>query len=494
MSCSSARASSEYRGTNMNLSHFLAVLRARWIPAVIVFVLVLAAVAAYTFTATRIYTATSSLLVDAKPDPVSSLLYGGTTSPAVINTQIEIIRSDRVAQRVIQNLKLADAADLRTAWERGGKGGGTLQEWLVTILENGLETGVARAGSNVINIAYRSSDPRFAASVANGYVQAYLETSIELRVDPAKQYSGFFTDQQKSARDALEAAQTKLSAFQKEKGIIGTDDHLDLELSRLNLLTQELVSIQNQRVDTSTRQSQVGSNANQMSEVLANGVVSGLKNDLSQAELKLQDLSARYGDKHPQVRDARAAVTELRAKLARETSNVTGAVAVDARVSRARESEIQASLDAQRAKVLQLKETRDQGAVLQRDVDNAQKSYDLVYTRASQTNLESQNRQSNATVISQASAPSEPSSPKVLQTLLMGFVAAVGLGLAMALLIEQFDKRVRTAGDAIDFLGLPVIGIMPSPAMNRRMKGQMAMIQDRVISGRRLPAPDKGQA
>ena len=477
----------------MNFTHFLAVLRARWLPALIVFLVILAAAIGYTIFATRIYTATASLLVDAKPDPVSSLLYGATTSPSVMNTQVEIIRSDRVAQRVVQNLKLNEAADLRAAWERGGKSG-TLQDWLVGVLENGLETGVTRAGSNVITIAFRSSDPRFAATIANGYVQAYLETSIELRVDPAKQYSGFFNDQQKSARDALETAQNKLSAFQKDKGIIGTDDHLDLELSRLNLLQEQLLAIQNQRVDTTTRQSQIGQNTNQMSEVLTSGTVVGLKNDLSQAELKLQDLSARYGDKHPQVQEARANVAEIRAKLARETSNVTGAVSVDARVSRAREGEIQAPLDAQRTKVLALKETRDQGAVLQRDVDNAQKSYDLVYSRASQTNLESQNRQSNATVISQASAPSDPSSPKILQTLLMGIVVALGLGMGTALLIEQFDKRVRTTSDAFDFLGLPVIGIMPSPSMNRRLRGQMALIQDRVISGRRLAAPDKGQA
>jgi succinoglycan biosynthesis transport protein ExoP len=477
----------------MNLSHFLAVLRARWIPALIVFLAVLAAAVGYMVFATRTYTANASLLIDAKPDPVSSLLYGGTASPALINTQMEIIHSDRVAQRVVQNLKLADMADMRSAWNRAGKGAGTIQDWLTTFIENGLDVKVVNPGSDVITIGYRSTDPRFAATAANAYVQAYLETSIELRVDPAKQYSGFFNDQQKSARDALETAQNKLSAFQKEKGIIGTDDRFDLEMSRLTLLTQELVAIQTQRVDASTRQNQVGSGG-QMTEVLGNSVVSGLKGDLATAELKLQELSARYGDKHPQVQDARAAVADLKTKIAHATSDVTGAVGVDARVSRAREGEIQAEVEAQRAKVLALKEVRDQGAVLARDVDNAQKSYDLVYSRASQTNLESQNRQSNATVISQASAPSEPSSPKILAVLLMGIVGALGLGLGTALLLEQFDKRVRTASDAFDFIGLPVIGIMPSPSMNRRLRGQMALIQDRVISGRRLPAPDKGQA
>ena len=132
--------------------------------------------------------------------------------------------------------------------------------------------------------------------------------------------------------------------------------------------------------------------------------------------------------------------------------------------------------------------------VLQRDVDNAQHTYDQVYNRASQTNLESQNRQANATVISQATTPVLPSSPKVPSVLALGLVAALALGIGTALLQEQFDKRMRTTSDAFDFLGLPVIGIMPSPNMNRRLKGQMAMIQDRVVSGRRLPAPEKGQA
>ena len=391
----------------MNLTHFLAVLRARWVSAVVVFAAVLVASILYLVFATRVYTATASVLIDAKPDPVSTMLYGGAT-PALINTQIEILRSDRVAQRVISNLKLAELADMRSAWA-SAKSGLTIQEWLTETIENGLDPKVSAPGSNVINIAYRSSDPRFASMIANAYVQAFLETSIELRVDPARQYSGFFTDQQKESRAALEAAQNKLSAFQKEKGIVGSDDRFDLEASRLATLSNELVAIQNERIAASTRQSQVGSS--QMSEVLSNGTVSGLKNDLSAAELKLQDLSSRYGDKHPQVLEARAAVTQLRAKLSRATSDVTSSIGTDARVSRAREAEVQAAIDAQRAKVLQLKETRDQVAVLQRDVDNAQKSYDLVYNRASQTNLESQNRQSNATVISQATTAAPASSP-----------------------------------------------------------------------------------
>ena len=99
----------------MNLTHFIAVLRARWVSAVIVFAAVLVAAILYLVFATRVYTATASVLIDAKPDPVSTMLYGGAT-PALLNTQIDIMHSDRVAQRVVQNLKLADLADMRSAW------------------------------------------------------------------------------------------------------------------------------------------------------------------------------------------------------------------------------------------------------------------------------------------------------------------------------------------------------------------------------------------
>ena len=110
----------------MNISHFLAVLRARWLSAVIVFAAVLVATILYLVFATRVYTATASLLIDVKPDPVSSMLYGGAT-PSQINTQIEIVRSDRVAQRVAQNLKLTNLTDMRAAWTNA-KSGLTIQE------------------------------------------------------------------------------------------------------------------------------------------------------------------------------------------------------------------------------------------------------------------------------------------------------------------------------------------------------------------------------
>ena len=475
----------------MNIHHMLAVIRARWLPAVVVFVLVAGASVGYTLSMPKVYTATAAVVIDAKPDPVSSMLYGGGTSPALINTQIEVIKSDRVTQRVIKNLKLGEMADLRQQWEGSSNGAGTIDDWLVDVMQRGMQASVAKAGSNVINISYAAGDARFAAAMANGYVQAYMETAIELRVDPARQYNTFFNSQVKEARDSLEKAQLRLSKYQQEKGIIGTDDRLDIEMSRLASLSQELVAMQMLRSESSSRQAQAGANANQLSEVLNSGVVTGLKSELARAEGRLTELNARYGGNHPQVLDARATVRDLQTKIAAETRNVTGSVAVTANINRAREAEVRSSLEAQRAKVLKMRELRDEGSVLARDVENAQKSYDVLLNRYNQTNLESQNRQSNATVLNQASVPLSPSSPKVGANIMMGLVAALGLGLGLAILLEQLDKRIRVPADAIEALGLPVIGIMPTPSIGRRKMGQLTLNQERVVSGRKLLPPSK---
>lgn len=476
----------------MNLGNVIAVLRARWLPAVLAFALVLGAAIAYTALAPKMYTATATLVIDIKPDPVTSMLYGGAASPALMNTQLEVIRSDRVALRVVRNLKLTEVPEIRKLWEKVSKGDGTIEDWLVEFMLKNLDAQVARAGSNVVNVAYRGAEPQFVAAIANAFVQAYLETAVELRVDPAREYSGFFGKQVDEARVALEAAQQRLSKFQQAQGIIVTDERYDVEMQRLNMLSQQLVSMQALATESSSRQAQAAGNADRLTEVLNNPLVGALKTDVNRAEARVQELSSRYGERHPQVVEARATLTELKGRLAAEMRNVTGSVAVSARVDRAREGQVRASLEEQRAKVLRMKEVRDQGSVLARDVENAQRSYDLLLNRYNQSNLESQNRQSNAAMLARATPPALPSSPKVAANLLIGLFFGIAVGLGVAFSLEQLDKRIRVPSDAISALGLPVIGIMPTPTIGRRMRVQLAQAQDRMISGRRLPAPGKG--
>ena len=475
----------------MTFGQFLSILRARWFVALLIFGLTVVTTLVVSLLLPKQYRAVASVVVDFKPDPVSAVMYGGMASPGFMATQVDIIQSNRVAQRVVRNLKLNENPQVRQQWLEEAKGEGTIETWLGSVFQRQMDVVPSRE-SSVISVSYRAADPRFAAGLANAFVQAYIDTSLELRVDPARQYSAFFDTRAKEAREALERAQTKISTFQKDNGIIATDERLDVENARLNELSSQLTALQAIAAESASRQAQAqGVQGDKMQEVLNNPIVGQLKADINRGEARLKELNTRFGDSHPQVVETRANLGELRSRLDAETTKVTGGVTVSNTINRQREADIRGSLESQRAKVLRLKAVRDDGMVMQRDMENAQRTYDAVLQRFTQTSLESQTTQSNVNMLTQATPPLEPASPRILfNTLLAVFVGTL-LAVVTALVLELMDRRIRGLDDAVTALGLPVIGVMPKPgAKGRAGLAKLSLMQQRLMAP--LPPTAKG--
>ena len=475
----------------MTFGQFLSILRARWWVVVLVLGLTVATTVVVSLLLPKQYKAVASVVVDLKPDPVSAVMFGGMASPAFMATQVDIIQSDRVALRVVRNLKLNDNPQVRQQWLDEADGQGTIESWLATLFQKNMDVVPSRE-SSVITISYKAADPRFAAGLANAFTQAYIDTTLELRTDPARQYSTFFDRRAKEAREALEKEQSKLSAFQKKAGIIATDERLDVENARLNELSSQFTGLQAIAAESASRRDQAqGAQGDRMAEVLNSGLIGQLKSDLSRSEAQLQQLSTRLGDAHPQVLEAKASVKELRSRLEAETRKVTGGVGVTYNINRKREADLRASLDAQRAKVLKMKAVRDEGLVIQRDVENAQRAYDAIMQRFTQTSLEGQATQSNVNVLTQATAPIEPASPRILLNTLLSIFLGTLLAVGTALLLELRDRRVRSVADVADALGLPVLGSMPKPGSKLRLGGShVSQMQQRLMAP--LPQVAKG--
>jgi uncharacterized protein involved in exopolysaccharide biosynthesis len=227
----------------MNIHQFLSILWARRWLALTVFLVTVGATAIVSLLLPKKYTASSAIVIEMKGDPIVGMLFQNMGAASYMGTQVDIFNSDRVARRVVTNLRLNENAEIRQQWLEETQGQGSFESWLANMLKGGLTVLPSRE-SSLINVSYTARDPAFAAGMANGFVQAYLDTALDLRVDPARQYSTFFDSRAKELRDQLEQAQTKLSAYQKANGIIATDERLDIETSRLNELSSQLVALQ----------------------------------------------------------------------------------------------------------------------------------------------------------------------------------------------------------------------------------------------------------
>lgn len=474
----------------MTLQQFLSILRARWASALLVLVVTVSAAIGVSLLLPKRYMSTASVMLDVRsPDPVAGMVLAGMMTPAYMATQVDLIGSERVARRAIQSLKLHENTATRDEWIESTKGLGDYEAWLSDALLKQLDIKPSRE-SNVITIGYSSPDPNFSAALANAFMQAYIDTSLELRIDPARQYNSFFDSRAKQLRDDLEAAQARLSAYQKSKGLLATDERLDVENARLAELSSQLVMLQALAAESGNRQAQAGLRPEQMHEVLNSPLVAGLSADVAREESRLKELTSRLGDNHPQVVEARARISELRARLDTATTRASGSVNVNNSVNQGRVAQVRSALDAQRSKVMQLKSLRDEAAVLQRDVENAQRAYDTMAQRATQSNIESQNTQTNIAVIKRATPTATPSSPKMLLNALVGLLLGALLAVGTALVRELFDRRMRSAEDVTAELQAPLLVMLPvskAAQAGKREAPRVSAVKARVMSG--LPRP-----
>jgi chain length determinant protein EpsF len=416
------------------------------------------------------YTATTSLVIDVKsPDPIAGIVLQGMMAPGYMATQVDIINSDRVASRVVKLLGIERNKDAIEKWEQASGGNGSFVSYYGNLLQGKLDVRPSRE-SNVINVNFSASDPQFAAAVANAFAQAYIETSIELRVEPARQYSAWFEERQKGLRINLEAAQAKLSAYQRDKGIVVTDSGvIDDETARLSQLTAQLAAIQAEKADAAGRQKSGTSELSR--EVLQNSLIQTIKSDVTRSEAKLAELSSSLGKNHPQVQQLEATIAGQRQQLKEEIARISGGAAVANRFGAAKEDEFKAAIEAQKKRVLQFKSQRDELAVLLNDVDTARRAYEAVGQRMSQTNLEGQSQQTNVLILSPAAEPTKHSRPRILLNMIVSAFLGTLLGIGSALILELGQRRIRSAEDISMAVELPVLIELDSSLSPNARKG-----------------------
>jgi chain length determinant protein EpsF len=450
----------------MTIHGFISILRARWLVACVIFCAVVVASIGLLFILPKRYTATASIVVDSKVDPVAA---GVGLSEAVmasyINTQSDVITSERVAKKVVKAVGLDRMPEFQEAWRERTHGEGDIDTWLARYLLSGKKVVAGAPASasvtrqtNVIEISVKWSDPKTAAMLANSFAQNFIETNIELKVEPAKQYAAWFDQRSAALHAELERKQKRLSDFQNASGIVATDEKLDVENARLTELSTQLVAIQSQRQDSQSRQRQAVGDNGYLPEVLQSPLIASLKDALTTADARRTEVAGRLGKNHPDYKAAEAEVVSLRARIAAETDKIVASLGSTTQVNLRRENDVRLALEAQKKRVMDLKHDHDEAAILQNDVVTAQRDLDAVSQRLALSNLESLAQQTNVVLLSTATAPLDPSSPKALILVAGGMFLGGVLGIGGVLLLEMRDKRLRDEADLVGLLGVPVLG------------------------------------
>jgi succinoglycan biosynthesis transport protein ExoP len=442
----------------MTVPQLLNILRARYRIIVTTLLICVVATAALSLLTPKTYKASTTLLLNYKgTDPVSGAILPAQLVAGYMATQMDILSSRRVALKTVDNLGLANDPALRQRFAAAG-GAGDIREWLADMLASTVVVAPAKE-SSVIELSVKGRDPVFAAKVANAFAAAYQQLNLQIKIEPLQQAEKYFTEQMKSLRIDLEAAQNRLSRYQQDHGLVSTDDHLDVESARLNDLSSQLVQAQAAAIEASSRGRQaMGSGGRDSPDVIANQLIQNLKSSLAAAEGRLALLSQTLAPNHPQYQAAQAEVDKLRSQLNSNIASTNNGAANNGKILRQREAEVRAAVTAQTARVLQLNRARTEMSVLVKDVESAQKAYDAAAARLTQTDLEGHSNQSDVSLLAPAVAPRLPASPNIPLNVALAILLGCMLGLALAVLAELANRRVRSIADLSNALPAPMLG------------------------------------
>jgi succinoglycan biosynthesis transport protein ExoP len=462
----------------MNFSEFLIALRARRKAFAITLAAVIMTAVAVALVVPKKYVANATLLMDVRDEqqmtPGRLLRDRG-----YLTTQMELIRSGRVAGQVVRDLKLAAKPGVREAWEQATGGAIPIEDWLATGLIDKLRVDVV--AGNVLNVQFSSSDPKHASAVANGFAKAYLDTALSLRTEPTREAASWFEGQLKSMRAQLTEAQTKVAGFQKAKGITSTEERSDLEVARLDTLSGQYSTARNATYEAIAKHKQAlelvqnGIDIDALPEVLSSGHIGSLKLDLARVEQRLDQEGTVLGENHPQYLRTKAEIQAINDKIAHEVKKLVAGLGNAVQQAKKREEELKTALQAQNDRVISMKDARIELSAMMRDVDNAQRSYDAVLARYMTNKIESSAKSTNVALLTPAVEPITPAQPKV--GLISGLAVLIGAMLAAAVVfvLESMDRRVRTRADLETRLAVPSLG--------RLSRWQ-------PMGGRLLPAPN----
>lgn len=358
-------------------------------------------------------------------------------------------------------------------------------------------------------VAVTLDNARHAQEVCTAITSMFIEQNLRLRQEHSETTTQFLAQELSSAKASLDDQDAKLAAFKSRHiGELPEDEQTNLNLltgltSQLDASTQALARAQQDKTFNESLLSQQVSGW-QASQTGRNPET--LEQQLIASQAHLTTLQASYTDDYPDVIKAKSDIAALQKKIAEsDTPGKPSASSKGPRIStepaqiqqlraqlhnddliiaaKTKEQEqIRKQIDLYQARVQSSPGVEEQYKEMTRGYQTALDSYNGLQKELTDSNmavnLERKQEGEQFVVLDPANLPDKPSFPNRLLFALGGLGGGLGLGLAIAFLLEMKDSSFKTERDVEFALHLPVLAVVPEISLASAKKPTMIANRD----------------
>lgn len=472
---------------------------AKWNIAWLVLLSCALAVAALSFITPQ-YVGSATLLIKDKTPPVLSFQQaaesGGATTTDYLQTQQALLQSRELAERAVRKLGLTtnpitDPRQQAQSWF-------TPRQWLADLNRDQwlpwldllpppkppateeqvfndvtqnlmLHTSVKFVGkSQLLEIEVELPDPALAAAVANALAQGFIDSQQDTSLKSSQNNTSWMNTRLVELRDNLRVAENKLQAYREEQGLVDVDGVATISANELQMTGNRMIDARRDRAEAESqfRQAQSLSNGDisrlsSVPAVLSNPLIQQFQADLAKAQAKVEELSGRYGPKHPALISARSEQRTAANSLRLQVQQVVAGIERQYQLAVASEDALRKSFNSNKAQIQDISRKEFQLREFQREVDSTRALYETFVTRLKETAATSDMDSAKARIVDPAIAPLEASKPrKNLILAIVALVAAV-VGVALAFLFDTLSNTFKTDDTVESLLNVPLLSVVP---------------------------------
>jgi polysaccharide biosynthesis transport protein len=412
---------------------------------------------------------------------------------ASVESEIETTKSEKVATMVIRRLHLTEdpefvgtghglARRILTIFHATPSSDGPepdvsneeLTRRALGVVKGNLR--VLRLGRSYIEqIEYTSLNRDKAAAIANAFADAYIEDQLQAKFEATRRASEWLEQRigelRKQASDAYKAVQDYKS---ENSIIIGVDGKLASEVE----LDQLGAALAKARADTTQARAKFDRISRVLeqrkddkgnfdipdpivTDALSNPVITRLRQQFLDDQNKESEWSSRYGADHTAARNLRAEMSALQRAIWDEISRIAESYKSELQIAKSQEE----AIDKRMQEVFQNSGSTRQSQVRLRELETAANTYRGIYetflSRFTQSVQQQSFPSTEARLVTFASAPRAPSSPKISLTIALATLCGLGLGVLAAFAREQMNRQIHTRAQVEELLNTSCLAVIP---------------------------------
>src|SRR3981081_1676807 len=440
----------------------------------------------YVLTATTLYTATSTVLVDPRrttaieSNQAAMSMSNFGTDDATIESETLLIQSIAILQRVVEKLKLTDDPEfiptpgildqIKRLFSSSSSVAGANQEDAakarsVAILQGRMKA--TRQGTTfLVDLNGTSESPRKAPVIANAVAEGYFEEQVRAKNEATRIASSWLNGQIDGLKSRVVAAEKAVEDFRSANNLT-VSQGVTVNDQQITDLNNQLIAARVQTAEARAKFDQIqqlsksGSDPGGFNAAISSDIVSKLRAQYADIAKNEADLSSKYGARHPLVANVHAQLRDTQRLINEEIRRILQSTRHDYDVARSREASLQQSFDQLQGVSSSSGQAQVRLRELQREAEANRTLYESYLARYKETTAQESLEMPDSHVVTKASIPIGPSWPKTWFVLGVALTLGLGVGCVVAFLADYLDQRVKTLERAEQISGVPTLAAVP---------------------------------